>query len=90
MVENPKWLKFDMTIHLGHIGICICTLLSTAALYYGLLNRINLVEQQAATQEREIAGIKQDYKSEIVALKDEMNRWFLRLDDKLDRKADKK
>jgi hypothetical protein len=106
--EQPKWLAFDPTIHAGHLVTAVTILCCTLGAWYGMEQRLAILEKQDGQREKDIAAIKADaaqtnaaiqgkidglvqvQREEVGKLRDDMNQWFLNLDQKLDRKADKK
>lgn len=92
MDDKPKakWVAFDPTIHLGHILTAFSVICSAIGLYYSLTSRVEILETSMATEKLRLQEFKIDYKKDIDKLSDRLDMWFTRLDDKLDRKADKK
>lgn len=98
--QRNKWLSFDPTIHAGHLIIVCGLIASVIGSYYVTQSDIAHLKSENVKRELEIALEAQERKADIETLRgthnrafeklrDDMQSWFMKLNDKLDRKADK-
>ena len=94
---RKKIVCFDPTIHAGHIMTALTILVCSIGAWYNMKEQVNMIKSQSETQQAQInklfaneEEIEKQIHTDIEKLQDENKQWFMRLDDKLDRKMDKK
>lgn len=94
---RKRIVTFDPTIHAGHIMTAVTILVCSITAWYNMREDIALLKKTQEQQAAQIAEITRessdkgkDIYTVINKLRDESNQWFIRLDDKLDKKVDKK
>lgn len=96
MEQKPRWLSFDPTIHAGHIIILCGVICTSIGSWYVTQSDIDMLKKENEMRRYEnsqngkrIEEMRVERERSFEKLRDEMNRWFIILNDKLDRKADK-
>ena len=97
MADNVKWLSFDPTIHAGHLMTALTIIICTIGAYFAIISDVTFLKQENTNRKSEVAELKADVSernkatdSKLDKMRDEMNGWFILLDQKLDKKADKR
>lgn len=94
---RKKIFCFDPTIHAGHILTAITILFCSLSAWYNMRAQVDAIKTAQEKQQIQIDKIfsdsqliQKDIHIDIQKLQDDNRQWFMRLDDKLDHKADKK
>jgi hypothetical protein len=102
MKNENKWIpRFDPTVHLGHLINFVGIIFGVGMIYAYLLSDVRALKDENIRQDRYIEKIEitnQESVSKLAdlqrpdleKLRDDMNAWFMKLNDKLDSKQDKK
>lgn len=85
-------VRYDPTINLGHILSAFAMLACVTAAYYDNRTDIKLEQQKTSTLElqlnktnEQVARLTQDNQTSLLAMRTEVNAWFIRFDDKLEK-----
>lgn len=96
-VKHKPILRFDPTIHAGHVMTAITILFCSVGAWYNMREQVDAIKSSQDRQQTQIDRIisSEDANQKWIALeiekmRDDNKQWFMRLDDKLDRKMDKK
>jgi hypothetical protein len=102
MSEKNKWApQFDPTVHLGHLINFVGLIFGLGMIYAYLLSDMRALKEENARQDHYIEKIESDnhesvtrlaelQRKDLEKLRDDMNAWFMKLNDKLDNKQDKR
>lgn len=102
MKDESKWIpRFDPTVHLGHLINFVGVVFGIGMIYAYLLSDIRAlkdentrqdryIEKIEATNQESVAKLADLQRRDLEKLRDDMNAWFMKLNDKLDSKQDKK
>lgn len=83
-------VKYDPTVNLGHVLTFIGFMAAGSAAYFDARTDIRLEQQQNVDQALQIKQLREDMIGANATLKAEMNAWFIRFDDKLERIREEK
>lgn len=102
MQQKNRWLpQFDPTVHLGHLINFVGIIFGVGMIYAYLLSDIralkdenirqdHYIEKIEATNQESVSKLADLQRRDLEKLRDDMNAWFMKLNDKLDSKQDKK
>ena len=89
-INKKLWFGIDPTIHAGHILTAVTIVFCSLGAWYNLTSTVASLKEDALRQEKRIDKIEAATSGEVIKMRDDMNVWFMRIDDKLDKKMDKK
>lgn len=100
MTSKKQWFSFDPTIHAGHVmilvGAVVTSIITSVGAYHLTTARIEKLELAAEVHARQIERAEEridqnrmERERSFEKLRDDINRGFMIIIDKLDRKADK-
>ena len=101
MAEKKRVISYDPVIHAGHILTALSMALSTlvwavilradvAALQGDVATVRQQVDKNDEKNDNKIMLAKSELKESVTMIRADMNTWFVRLDEKLDNKQDKR